>query len=342
MNFWESGTGRTGSNSYQDTFNDSYGPRIGFAYQVHPDTVVRAGYGIYYQNLKIGGFGENDSQGFFGSYSYPGSPVRRLRQSSSRKITAYPGPTPPFIDPTGMNGQGPTVIMSKTARPGTTQTWTLDIEQQLPGNFMVVWPTSAIMAITCRPSCTIPTRDFQPTWRAALAWGRTSLRKAPVRPAPANSRCSSLRGIQRFGISGPEAVPAVRKCAVDSVTMSDPFGVYTYHAMQVQAQKRISAGLTARQLHLVEDPHQCRLGVPGAGQLERQRQRRRAEHLQPQGRKGTQPVRRSATPDSELHLSTALRQRQAICQCGRHWERTWWEAGSLPACRPIRAELPSL
>src|ERR1019366_2796939 len=38
--------------------------------------------------------------------------------------------------------------------------------------------------------------------------------------------------------------PQYGNAQVDSVTMSDPFGNYTYHALQVQAQKRFSQGLT--------------------------------------------------------------------------------------------------
>jgi hypothetical protein len=65
--FEGSGTGRTGSSTPQTSFKNAWGPRVGFSYQLRPDTVIRAGYGIYYQNLKVGGFGENDSQGFTGS-----------------------------------------------------------------------------------------------------------------------------------------------------------------------------------------------------------------------------------------------------------------------------------
>ena len=92
--FLGKGAGRTGSNGSQDTFHNSYGPRIGLAFQVNPNTVVRAGYGIYYQNLKIGGFGENDSQGFFGSYRYPGfcqstGPGRRTLAISPRTLVLH-------------------------------------------------------------------------------------------------------------------------------------------------------------------------------------------------------------------------------------------------------------
>jgi hypothetical protein len=243
--FLGKGTGRTGSNSSQDTFKDSFGPRIGFAYQVHPDTVVRAGYGIYYQNLKIGGFGENDSQGFFGSYSYPSSASTQTPAVVLSAITKYPGPTPPFIDPAGMNGQGPTVILTKTARPGTTQTWTLDVEQQLPGKFMIGLayvgdhgdhlqaflhdPNQGLPANMLRGACLL--QDITAQGAGTPCAGMT-----PVAAPYAGFSGSVSQALRPF--------PQYASAQVDSVTMSDPFGVYTYNAMQVKAEKRISAGLT--------------------------------------------------------------------------------------------------
>ena len=127
------GTGRLGGNTPQVSFKNAVGPRVGIAYSLRPNTVVRAGYGIYYQSLKMGGFGENDSAGFTGSYTYPSPASAQTPAVILSQIQAYPGPQPPFIDPTVMNGQDPTVILSHVARPGTTQTWTLDVQQQLPG-----------------------------------------------------------------------------------------------------------------------------------------------------------------------------------------------------------------
>jgi hypothetical protein len=63
--------------------------------------------------------------------------------------------------------------------------------------------------------------------------------------------CSSLPAVAMpyAGFSGSVAqalrpFPQYASAVLDSVTMSMPFGVYTYEAAQVQAQKRISAGLT--------------------------------------------------------------------------------------------------
>lgn len=239
------GPGRLGENSPQDTFHSSYGPRIGFAYQVHPDTVVRAGYGIYYSNLKIGGFGENDSAGFFGSYNYPTPASQQTPTVVMSQIQAYPGPTPPFIDPTVQNGQQPTFILSKTARPGTLQTWTLDIQQQLPGQ------TVLDMAYVGDHGDHLQAFMHDPNQGNPADQVRGACLEVNVAAQAGNPACTGQAPVAApyIGFNGTVAqalrpFPQYANAQVDSVTMSDPFGVYTYNALQVQIQKRYSQGLT--------------------------------------------------------------------------------------------------
>jgi len=243
--FLGAGAGRTGSNSSQDTFHDSYGPRVGFAYQARPSTVIRAGYGIYYQNLKIGGFGENDSQGFFGSYNYPGSASPQTPDVVISQITAYPGPTPPFIDPTVMNNQGPTFIMSKTARPGTTQTWTMDVEQQLPAKMIldvayVGDHGDHLQAFMHDPNQGNPANQVRGAC-LEIDISQQSGNPACVGQTPVAAPYAGFSGTVSQAL---RPFPQYSNAVVDSVTMSDPFGDYSYHALQVSLQKRISAGLT--------------------------------------------------------------------------------------------------
>ena len=239
------GTGRLGGSTPQDTFHSSYGPRVGFAYQATPTTVLRAGYGIYYSNLKIGGFGENDSAGFFGNYNYPTPVSQQTPAVILSNIKAYPGPTPPFIDPTVQNGQEPTFILSKTARPGTVQTWTLDIQEQLPGAVLldVAYvgdhgdhlqafmhdPNQGNPADQARGACLEVSIDNQ-------AGNPACAGQAPVAAPYAGFSGSVAQALRPF--------PQYSNAQVDSVTMADPFGVYTYHALQAQVQKRYAQGIT--------------------------------------------------------------------------------------------------
>jgi len=243
--FLGSGTGRLGKNGGQDTFHSSYGPRIGLAYQVRPSTVVRAGYGIYYQNLKIGGFGENDSAGFFGNYTYPSSASPQTPAVILSQITAYPGATPPFIDPTVMNGLKPTFILSKTARPGTTQSWTLDVEQQLPGKVVVD------IAYVGDHGDHLQTFMHDPNQGNPADQVRGACLEVNIKDQANSSACAGQTAVAApyVGFTGTVSqalrpFPQYDNAQVDSVTMSDPFGVYTYEALQVQAQKRISQGFT--------------------------------------------------------------------------------------------------
>ena len=86
----------------------------------------------------MGGFAENDSQGFFSNYNYPTAASPQTPVVVLSQISAYPGKLPPFIDPTVMNGNGNALfIESKVDRPGTIQNWTLDMQRQLPGQTIV-------------------------------------------------------------------------------------------------------------------------------------------------------------------------------------------------------------
>jgi TonB dependent receptor len=131
------GAGRNGQSSPQTSWKKAIGPRAGLAYSVDSKTVVRAGYGIYYSAIKVGGFADADAYGFTGAYTFPDSGNNLVPAGKLDQITSWPGKQPPFIDPTLQNGQNPSVIISKVARPGTVQNWTIDIQRQVAKDLMV-------------------------------------------------------------------------------------------------------------------------------------------------------------------------------------------------------------
>lgn len=71
--FAGSGTGRTGRDRLLDHRKNAWGPRFGFAYQVSPKTVIRAGGGILYDSNREDGNADGGIQGFGGSFNAVGS-----------------------------------------------------------------------------------------------------------------------------------------------------------------------------------------------------------------------------------------------------------------------------
>jgi hypothetical protein len=239
------GPGRTGERTPQTSFKKAFGPRIGLAYAVNPGTVIRAGYGVYFANLSVGGFAENDSQGFAGNYTYPTPPSPQTPTVILSQITQYPGNEPPFINPTAQNGTTPTAILSKVARPGTVQNWTLDIQQQLPGKFLLdIGYVGAhgdhLQAFMHDPNQGLPANQ-----------ARGECLEVDITQQASNPVCAGQPVVDApyAGFTGTVSqalrpYPQYADFNVDSATMADPFGDYTFNALQVQVTKRISYGLT--------------------------------------------------------------------------------------------------
>jgi hypothetical protein len=244
--FEGSGTGRLGGSSPQSIFKKAFGPRVGLSYSVDPNTVIRAGYGIYFSTQRVGGFAENDSQGFFSSYTYPTPASIQTPAVVLSQITSYPGKQPPFIDPTVMNGQSNALFLeSKVDRPGTIQNWTLDVQRQLPLQTIVdVGYVGAhgdhLQAFMHDPN------QGSPANLSRGACLQVNIANQATSPACAGQ---SLVAAPYAGFSGTVSqalrpFPQYGTVSVDSATMDDPFGDYTYNALQVQVTKRTSSGLT--------------------------------------------------------------------------------------------------
>jgi hypothetical protein len=97
MIFAGPGPGRTGTKRFYPTDYSNIGPRGGFAYKVTDKTVVRGGFGIYYQTLGNGGCG--CTLGFGG---VPGTILANGVEPALLWDAGVPipqGAKPPFIDP---------------------------------------------------------------------------------------------------------------------------------------------------------------------------------------------------------------------------------------------------
>src|SRR3989454_99720 len=123
----------------EQTFYKGIGPRVGLAYSIDPKTVVRGGYGIFFeQNFYPGWGGGIATDGFNGTASFSSSlgglqPAFLLQNGFPQNFTR-----PPFINSSYLNGQS-----SPNYRPfdannlPRAQQWNLTVEHQFTDNFYI-------------------------------------------------------------------------------------------------------------------------------------------------------------------------------------------------------------
>jgi len=130
LKFGGEGSGRTGSSRFQDIYNKALGPRFGLAYQLTERTVLRAGYGMYYQELKAPTWGRGMNEGFFTNVSYNSldgyTPAFYWRDDFPTDF-----PKPPFLDPAFANGRNVAYAKAESGRPPVAQNWQMSIQRQL-------------------------------------------------------------------------------------------------------------------------------------------------------------------------------------------------------------------
>jgi hypothetical protein len=244
--FAGSGQGRTGKSTPQTTWKKGFGPRFGLAYSLDQNTVIRAGYGIYYTAVKVGGFADADAYGFTGAYTFPDQGNDLVPAGKLDQLTGWPGKQPPFIDPTLQNGQNPSVILSDTARPGTIQNWTLDIQRQLGKDILVDVGYVGNHGDHLQAWMRDP-NQLNPKYMAKGACLQVNISAQATDP-----RCAgqAIIPLPYAGFSGTVAqalrpFPQYGNSTLDNSSDGNPFGFSTYHALQAKVEKRFSNGLTA-------------------------------------------------------------------------------------------------
>ena len=117
--FAGSGAGRTGDAALYAHREFAFGPRVGFAWQVMPKTVIRAGGAIFYNSNKEDGNADGGIQGFGGNFSAPAnyfsSGISILLPNSTNSANAGFNPytaliataKPPQVNPSLINYGSP-------------------------------------------------------------------------------------------------------------------------------------------------------------------------------------------------------------------------------------------
>jgi len=130
-----SGPGRSGRRVPEDTWYGGIAPRFGVAYALTAKTVIRSGYGMFYDNANMPGWASGISQD-----GYNANAVFSSSQGGTQAAFILSGglpsnhPVPPNLVPTFDNGGNTPNYRPRTAnRLPYTQQWNLTVEHQFTG-----------------------------------------------------------------------------------------------------------------------------------------------------------------------------------------------------------------
>ena len=261
LEFQGSGPGRDGRCSPMNQYWGSWGPRVGTSYQLDKDTVVRAAYGIYYTPLKVSNFANTDSKGFFAvGYNYTANVNQQTPAVIPSQIATYPGTLPPNLDPSASNGLngaatngsgGPVFLPSRLARPGQVQNWTFDVQRQLPGQWLI--DVAYVGNHGAHLQKLLKDPNVGPI--GALSYG--SCLAVPIVSQATSAACAGKPRVSApypafisdFGAGATVSqalrpFPQFQDANLDTAFSANPWGNYTYNALQVQTTKRYGSGFT--------------------------------------------------------------------------------------------------
>jgi len=127
--FFGKGAGRTGDKRpYRTDFSD-FGPRLGFSYRLLDRTVLRGGYGIFYQTLGNGGCGCRI--GFSNPITINSDGLNGALQWDNGIAAPAGFRPPPLIDPAAGNNNPVDVFSENFGKAPRIQSWSFNIQHEV-------------------------------------------------------------------------------------------------------------------------------------------------------------------------------------------------------------------
>lgn len=237
------GTGGASRNLW-NTSTKEFMPRVGFAYSLTPKTVLRGGYGIYYEplgvtNIQVNQTGFNSSTNFVGTLDNGQTYVANL-------TNPYPGGFTPALGAVGgastFLGQNISFFNPHLTNP-YMQRWQFAVQQQLPGKSLL-----EVSYVGNRGTRMRATQDLDPIPQQYLS-------TLPVRDQSTINLLNSQVANPFYPLL-PRTNLASTTVALSQLLRPDPqftgitaamnSGFSWYHALQMRVEKRFENGFSAQ------------------------------------------------------------------------------------------------
>lgn len=239
------GAASYGSDAPEKTSYKAFGPRVGFAYALTPGTVVRAGYGIFYEQAYYPGWnGGIATDGFNETVTFDSTlggiqPAFLLQNGLPQNFTK-----PPFIDSSFLNGQkAPNYRPIDANRRPYTQQWNFTIERQVGKNVLVTAAyvgnkgTRLLSQVNAINALNPSLLSMGNRLNDQFAPGQTALDGVSI---PYAGWVEQMTGCTPTVAQA--LLPYPQYCG-NIYGQNESDGNSTYHAFQLSAEKRFSAGL---------------------------------------------------------------------------------------------------
>jgi hypothetical protein len=223
---------------------NNFAPRIGLAYQLTKETVLRAGYGIFYDVL---GVDRNDVNQ--GGFNQPTNLIPTLNNGQTY-VATLSNPFPNGVDAapgasgglTTFLGRGVTSFNEKPLNP-YNQRWSASVQRQLPQRVVL-----DVSYVGNRGAKLAATRELNPIPREYLS--TLPGRDQPVIDFLSRQVPNPFFGIREFSGTGlANQTIAVSQLLrpfpqFTGTQTTFPAGYSYYHSLQVASEKRMSGGLS--------------------------------------------------------------------------------------------------
>ncbi|MBI3683770.1 MAG: TonB-dependent receptor [Acidobacteria bacterium] len=120
--------------SFQKPDYNNFAPRIGFAWQVNDHTVLRGGYGIFYDAVSQLPYGSRPAQN---PPYYLQVDIATPNASAASAVRVRDGFPPDALNPNVLEGRSIAAVWPYSFADGITHQWNLNVQRNLPGNSVV-------------------------------------------------------------------------------------------------------------------------------------------------------------------------------------------------------------